>query len=93
MQEQKKRIRAFLKKNSGQSFTKLGVKDESNGKWVRENEILNINLVRHLKQFVVPAMATGVIGEFLYHDCRDLLNANRFWTTKKERIAFWYSWR
>lgn len=86
-------IRTFLQKNSGVSFTELGIQDESEGKWVKDDQVLNRYLARFIKVKVAPNASTGDIGDYLYHQCEDLLEHCGFWTTKKGKTAFWYSWK
>lgn len=86
------KIREFLHERQGSPFDILGIPDESNGRWVRDDQILNKFLVRFLKINIAPSYSTGEIGKYLYTHCSDLLTSHSFWRTQKGQVCFMYSW-
>ena len=87
-------IRNYLRVNSGKPFDHLGLDDESLGKFVKKNRVLNKFFIRHLKKHIAPCMDTGEIASFVYRDieCRKIIEASGFWTTRRRDVVFWYSW-
>jgi len=87
------KIRSYLKRNNGKYFTTLGIFDESLGRWVKNFKILNKHFVRHLKVELELKESSGQIAKFLYHDCKDLIDAHGFWTNHQDQKVFYYSWK
>jgi len=87
------KIRSFLQEYYGRSFTEFITEDESVGRWVKNDKVVNSFLVRYLKCHIVPEMETGMIGDFLYRDCSDIIRSYDHWTTKEGKNTFWYAWQ
>ena len=87
-----RKIDNYLSENQGAQFTELNIQDESEGKYVKGNKILNKFWVRHLKTTLSLKESTGEIGNYLYRFCH-LLEATNFWTNQKSQKVFWYSWK
>lgn len=85
-------IRKFLKRNFGKPFTDISIIDESGGRYLKDDKVVNSFLVRYIKINIAKTLNTGEIGKYLYDDCKEFLYAHDFWTTKRQRVAFWYSW-
>lgn len=86
------RTRDYLTTHFGADFCTMGVLDESEGRYVRRDKILNKFLVRHLKLTLKLEVTNGEIGRFLYERCRDLLQASDFWTSGRGQVVFFYGW-
>ena len=93
METETKKIKQFLKKNIGKPFTSLGIFDESDGTYLQDDKVVNSFLVRFIKTNIAQNITTSEIGKYLYNKCNDILHAHDFWTTKRKRVAFWYSWK
>ncbi len=92
MENNLEKIRTYLHQNSNVDFDKLGIQDESKGKWVQSSQIANRFLIRHLHVNVAPELSTSKIGSFVYHQCADIIQVSGFWTTQKGHVSFFYSW-